>query len=200
MRGYFTMSEDEKNSILQQHSGFYNGYSTGNVPSTPQPLKIDKGPTDTQGITVNNKGSVGIYKNHLVNEQKINKKSNSEYDNKFDEDEVNLQNEEEQCEGCNESEIEEIDIKDLKKGEKYKYFTHPDEVDVNYEYQYDYPDSSSTFLFSKDNISYLLNQKSVEDLISKIENSDEMDGELYESLNKEKKKIIDMFDRFKNFN
>lgn len=68
MRGYMTISDDDKNSILQQHSSFYNGYSVGNVPSGPQPLRQDNGPKDINGITVNNRGEVGQYKNHLVNE------------------------------------------------------------------------------------------------------------------------------------
>ena len=71
MRGYSTMSNEEKNSILQQHSAFYNGYATGNIPSGPQPLLQDEGPTDTQGITVNNRGEVGQYRNHLVNESVV---------------------------------------------------------------------------------------------------------------------------------
>ena len=70
MRGYMTISDEDKNNILQQHSTFYNGYSTGNVPSGPQPLTVDKGPNDTQGINVNNRGEVSTYKNHLVNESK----------------------------------------------------------------------------------------------------------------------------------
>lgn len=68
MRGYMTISDEDKNSILQQHSSFYNGYSTGNIPSGPQPLRQDNGPSDINGITVNNRGEVGQYKNHLVNE------------------------------------------------------------------------------------------------------------------------------------
>jgi hypothetical protein len=68
MRGYSTMSDEERNSILQQHSAFYNGYAIGNIPSGPQPLLQDEGPTDSQGITVNNRGEVSTYKNHLVNE------------------------------------------------------------------------------------------------------------------------------------
>ena len=72
MRGYSTMSDEEKNSILQQHSAFYNGYATGNIPSGPQPLLQDEGPTDSQGITVNNRGEVGQYRNHLVNESVVN--------------------------------------------------------------------------------------------------------------------------------
>jgi len=71
MRGYSTMSDEEKNSILQQHSAFYNGYATGNIPSGPQPLLQDEGPSDSQGITVNNRGEVGQYRNHLVNESVV---------------------------------------------------------------------------------------------------------------------------------
>jgi len=79
MRGYSTMSDEEKNSILQQHSAFYNGYATGNIPSGPQPLLQDEGPTDSQGITVNNRGEVGQYRNHLVNESVVNEKEVKEY-------------------------------------------------------------------------------------------------------------------------
>ena len=71
MRGYMTISDEDKNSILQQHSTFYNGYAVGNVPSGPQPLRQDKGPSDVNGITVNNRGEVGQYKNHLVNESEM---------------------------------------------------------------------------------------------------------------------------------
>jgi hypothetical protein len=79
MRGYSTMSDEEKNSILQQHSAFYNGYATGNIPSGPQPLLQDEGPTDSQGITVNNRGEVGQYRNHLVNESVVNEEEVKEY-------------------------------------------------------------------------------------------------------------------------
>jgi len=70
MRGYMTISDEDKNNILQQHSTFYNGYATGNIPSVPQPLRVDNGPKDTTGINVNNRGEVSTYKNHLVNESK----------------------------------------------------------------------------------------------------------------------------------
>ena len=42
MRNYMTISDEEKNSILQNHSAFYNGYATGNVPSNLQPLRVDR--------------------------------------------------------------------------------------------------------------------------------------------------------------
>jgi hypothetical protein len=283
MRGYFTMSEDEKNSILQQHSGFYNGYSTGNVPSSLQPLRVDKGPTDTQGITVNNRGEVKTYRNHLVNEQKTKKETKeiedfdtnySEVDSAFDyksggpeqfepsmddndpyeldlqaiqnmfdyedihgdgdtgEDMMRLQDkmdnefsgkemmsgeksaynfksdggdidvfgEEEQCEGCNESEIEEIDLKDLKKGKKYKYNTPAHMDDIEFEDEFKSPESSSMYKFKGKDSAYALNQKAVEDLIDRLQNDDEMDNEMFESVKKEKEKITEMFNRFKKFN
>ena len=71
MRGYSTMSDEERNSILQQHSAFYNGYATGNIPSGPQPLLQDEGPSDSQGITRNNRGEVGQCRNHLVHESVV---------------------------------------------------------------------------------------------------------------------------------
>jgi hypothetical protein len=283
MRGYFTMSEDEKNSILQQHSGFYNGYSTGNVPSEPQPLRVDKGPTDTQGITVNNRGEVKTYRNHLVNEQKVKKETKeiedldtnySEVDPSFDfksdgpeqfepdmddkdpydldidaiqkmfdyedidggdstgEDMMSLEDkmdsefsgkemmsnekpaynfksdggdvdvfgEEEQCEGCGESEIDEIDVSDLKKGKKYKYETPSLKDDIEFK---DKSPESSMYGFKGKDVVYSLNQKAVEDLIKQIKNDDEdfeMDDEIFESFSKEKDRIIKMFNRFKKFN
>ena len=72
MRGYMTISDEEKNAILQTHSAFYNGYATGNVPSGPQPLRQDEGPNDTNGITINNRGEVGQYRNHSINETIVN--------------------------------------------------------------------------------------------------------------------------------
>lgn len=68
MRGYMTISDEEKNSILQRHSSFYNGYAVGNVPSGPQPLTVGKGASDPNGVTVDNKGIVKTYQNHNINE------------------------------------------------------------------------------------------------------------------------------------
>ena len=71
MEKYLPITESEKNSILQKHSSFYNGYSVGNVPNNTNPLLQDEGPSDTNGITINNKGKVKTYTNHLVNEEKM---------------------------------------------------------------------------------------------------------------------------------
>lgn len=74
MRGYSIMSDEERQSILQQHSSFYNGYAVGNVPSNLTPLTVYDPAGDKQGINVNNRGEVNTYKNHLVNESTITEK------------------------------------------------------------------------------------------------------------------------------
>jgi hypothetical protein len=71
MRNYMTISDEEKNSILQNHSSFYNGYATGNVPSNLQPLRVDNSIKDSGGVTVDNQGNVKTYTNHNVNEAEV---------------------------------------------------------------------------------------------------------------------------------
>jgi len=68
-----TISDEEKNSILQNHSAFYNGYATGNVPSNLQPLRVDRSIKDFDGVTVDNQGNVKTYTNHNVNEVEVKK-------------------------------------------------------------------------------------------------------------------------------
>lgn len=80
MRGYTMISDEEKNSILQQHSSFYNGYAVGNVPNEPQPLRVGKGASDPNGITVDNKGNVKTYQNHKINESVISEDVNENED------------------------------------------------------------------------------------------------------------------------
>jgi len=89
MRGYSTISDEERNSILQQHSSFYNGYAVGNVPNEPQPLRVDKGASDPNGITVDNKGNVKTYQNHKINESVV-----SEDINEIEADDMDISDEE----------------------------------------------------------------------------------------------------------
>ena len=74
MRGYSIMSDEERQSILQQHNSFYNGYAVGNIPSNLTPLTVYDPAGDKEGINVNNRGEVNTYKNHLVNESTITEK------------------------------------------------------------------------------------------------------------------------------
>lgn len=68
MRGYSTMSDKERESIIKQHSQVYDGYSVGNVTSNMTPLTVYDAAGDKGGITVTNLGDVRQYTNHNVNE------------------------------------------------------------------------------------------------------------------------------------
>lgn len=62
------MSDEERQSILKQHSTPYDGYATGNVQSNITPLSVYDVAGDKFGVTVDNKGNVKQYTNHNVNE------------------------------------------------------------------------------------------------------------------------------------
>lgn len=68
MRGYSVMSDEERQSILKQHSTPYDGYATGNVQSNMTPLSVYDAARDKGGITVDNSGNVKKYTNLNVNE------------------------------------------------------------------------------------------------------------------------------------
>ena len=68
MRGYSTMSDEDRQSILKQHSTVYDGYATGNVSSNMTPLTVYDAAGDKEGVTVDNLGNVKTYRNHNVNE------------------------------------------------------------------------------------------------------------------------------------
>jgi hypothetical protein len=68
MRGFSTMSDDERNRIKQLHSTPYNGYAVGNVPTNITPLTVYDPAQDKLGITVTSNGDVKTYQNHRINE------------------------------------------------------------------------------------------------------------------------------------
>ena len=68
MRWYSVMSDEDRQSILKQHSTPYDGYATGNVQSNMTPLSVYDPAGDKFGVTVDNKGNVKQYTNHNVNE------------------------------------------------------------------------------------------------------------------------------------
>ena len=83
MRGYSIISDEERKAIIKQHESVYDGYAVGNVPSNMYPLTVADYATDKGGITVNNKGEVTTYKNHLVNESEV--KEYASADTNYDE-------------------------------------------------------------------------------------------------------------------
>lgn len=68
MRGYSTMSDEERQNIIKQHAKPYDGYAVGNVPSNMTPLTVYDARSDKDGITVTNTGVVKHYHNHNINE------------------------------------------------------------------------------------------------------------------------------------
>lgn len=68
MRGYSTMTDEERQSILKQHAQVYNGYATQNVSSNMTPLTVYDAARDKVGVTVDNSGNVKEYTNNRVNE------------------------------------------------------------------------------------------------------------------------------------
>ena len=62
------MSDEDRQSILKQHSTVYDGYATGNVPSNMTRLTVYDAAGDKEGVTVDNLGNVKTYRNHNVNE------------------------------------------------------------------------------------------------------------------------------------
>lgn len=68
MRGFSTVSDEERKQIKQQHSKLYDGYAVGNVPTNMTPLTVYDAAQDKVGITVTNQGEVRQYTNHNVNE------------------------------------------------------------------------------------------------------------------------------------
>jgi hypothetical protein len=66
MKNYlFTISEEEKQNILDKHKTVYNGYATNQISSNTQPLYTQDFANDKGGITVKNDGTVSTYNNKI---------------------------------------------------------------------------------------------------------------------------------------
>jgi hypothetical protein len=75
------------------------------------------------------------------------------------------------------SELDEIDVKDLIKGKKYKYKTPSYQDDIEFGDEYEYPEGENMYGFKKGGTGYSLGRKGVEDFIRQLDDKDE---ELYE--------------------
>lgn len=65
---FFKMTNDEKNSILDQHKTIYDGFATQYSQPKEQPLYVQDFANDKGGLTVNNKGDIKNYTNININE------------------------------------------------------------------------------------------------------------------------------------
>jgi len=67
---FFNITNEERNNILDKHKEIYDGYVTQYAKPNEQPLYTQDFANDKNGITVNNKGEVGEYRNMNINEMK----------------------------------------------------------------------------------------------------------------------------------
>lgn len=73
---FFNITKEEKENILDKHKHVYDGYVTEYAKGNNQyPLYVQDMANDKQGITVNNKGDVGVYRNQKINEMRFDGKS-----------------------------------------------------------------------------------------------------------------------------
>ena len=76
---FFKMTNEEKNSILDQHKHVYDGYVTNYAKPNEQPLYVQDFANDKGGITINNKGQVTTYKNMGINESILESEEEESY-------------------------------------------------------------------------------------------------------------------------
>ena len=107
MRGYSNMTDEERDSILSQHKSLYDGYATGNIPTNLTKLSVYDSAGDKEGITVNAKGEVSTYKNHHINESKVNEQGFS-WDGTY-------------ANEVSEQEADDMDVSDVEGGDGYDY-------------------------------------------------------------------------------
>jgi len=62
------MTQAERNNILDQHRTIYDGFATQYAQNNQQPLYVQDFANDKGGITVSNKGDVKSYTNMNINE------------------------------------------------------------------------------------------------------------------------------------
>lgn len=65
---FFNLTREERQNILDKHKHVYDGYVTQYAKPTEQPLYVQDFANDKNGITVNNRGEVGSYRNVGINE------------------------------------------------------------------------------------------------------------------------------------
>ena len=101
-----------------------------------------------------------------------------DYESSYTDDDVeNPDNEDDGFEDINtseisDSELEEIDIKHLVKGKKYRYKTPSHQADIEYADEHPYPEGSSMYSFKGGDTGYALGRKNVEDFIKSLDDDD----------------------------
>ena len=86
MRYMLNISDEEKQALLNQHSKPYDGYQTLRFPEPDNRIHTYDPAGDKGGITVNNRGEVGEYRNMNINEMKYDGKDTGLFSDEATED------------------------------------------------------------------------------------------------------------------
>ena len=201
--GLGLMSNEEKNSILDQHKKLYDGYRTMQPKvSNTQPLYIQDFANDKGGITVNNRFEVKPYMNVGINEQVSKESMCSEcggmmYEGECSEcgykgemgEEMQQVKDLKNVEDLNlsdkfdytEEELDEISVEDLKKGKKYKY-KHPTfSAEIEFEDEYEGSDLDKMYQF-KGKETHSMPKKGVEYFVDFLDEDDAVDADALQNL------------------
>lgn len=192
------MSNEEKQSILDQHKHIYDGWRTMQPKvSNEQPLYVQDFANDKVGVTVTNKFDVKGYTNIKINESSEKKEMCSECGSSMSEGECSecgwkgeMGEEMQQVKDLDnfedlghskfdyvENEIDEIDISMLKKGNKYKYkHPSPDFDDTSLEFEDEYESDDDKVYQFKGKSSHVMPKKGVEDFIDLFDEDVDVDS------------------------
>ena len=213
MRGYSTMTDEERQSILQQHQTLYNGYAVGNVPSNMTPLTVVDYAQDKGGITVNSRGEVSEYKNFAINEAKTETKEEETSDTNYSEEDPAFDYKSggpEQFEpSSDDQDPYEMDLEAIQNMFDYEdimgngdtgedMMALQSKMDGEFSGKEKLGGEKKAFDFDSEggNVDVF----GEEEMCEQCETYEEVDDEIKESFMEQKQKIVEMFNRFNKFN
>jgi hypothetical protein len=207
------MTDEERQSILQQHQTLYNGYAVGNVPSNMTPLTVVDYAQDKGGITVNSRGEVSEYKNFAINEAKTETKEEETSDTNYSEEDPAFDYKSggpEQFEpSSDDQDPYEMDLEAIQNMFDYEdimgngdtgedMMALQSKMDGEFSGKEKLGGEKKAFDFDSEggNVDVF----GEEEMCEQCETYEEVDDEIKESFMEQKQKIVEMFNRFNKFN
>jgi hypothetical protein len=218
---FFNVTKEEKENILNKHKTLYDGYSVRNEVPNQQPLYTQDLANDKDGITVNSKGEVSKYNDKIYMKESSGECEECGYmEEDTDEGIYDVQDLSGEFDYVEETELDEVDPKELKKGSKYKYHSPTFEDEVEYQGDTEKEEDGIMHKFFGNKSNHLMGHKAVEKFIHDTDFNDEMteqegtfvpkskmsmseyleDDTMNPEFKEKLKESLDMFKRFKNFN
>jgi hypothetical protein len=207
------MTDEERQSILQQHQTLYNGYAVGNVASNMTPLTVADYAQDKGGITVNSRGEVSEYKNFAINEAKTETKEEETSDTNYSEEDPAFDYKSggpEQFEpSSDDQDPYEMDLEAIQNMFDYEdimgngdtgedMMVLQQKMDGEFSGKEKLGGEKKAFDFDSEggNVDVF----GEEEMCEQCETYEEVDDEIKESFMEQKQKIVEMFNRFNKFN